>query len=278
MTKLKRILSLLFLGLLVVLANDICLALQLSYKQMSLCFFIISSVFGYIIFLLFKKQLNWDEIPWYLFFPLAFMIFMLVARLELWFIGVFMFIFIVLGIAFPKASKSLRPYVLGFSILLMGTLFLIAPSFSLKQGKKISKSVSLSQVKYVTENSKDSLLMNNLFTKATILVSWNANCGACKREINEVVNELCVRNSKDVQAFAINMRDDCQKASTFQSKFCPTIICSKSFLGALGVNGVPSLLLLSADGKIVYAHHGYVSSLKDDLMAEAQGEIDKLRN
>ena len=112
--------------------------------------------------------------------------------------------------------------------------------------------------------------------KVLVVTFWASWCGPCKKELP--ILEGIQRAAKDsVKVVAINIedRDQFRKVAKALSTLALQITHDyrKKSSDAYGVHGVPHLVLIGRDGKVINVHRGYSEASVDSIIAEINGAL-----
>ncbi|MBI1305498.1 MAG: hypothetical protein GC181_02660 [Bacteroidetes bacterium] len=270
----RRFTQISLLGLVCLIGNDAFLMWQTSEGNIIIAFFIFSILFGFITKWLVGELYTSDKIA-YALFPLAFLVFVLSVRLQLWYIGLSVFVFSLIGVLVPQVSTRGKILFISSGIGLSIVLNLYLPFYLSNKGKNKLILGNLEDQRIQT-NTDSSIVLSTLLNKPFVLISWTKNCAYCKLEIDEVLNELCEEYQSSVGFLALNPEDTWNEAIQFKTDFCPQIALSPEFSKNLGVRSYPSVVICASNGDIVYTHHGYIRGTNEVIKNEIRDVLNKL--
>jgi thiol-disulfide isomerase/thioredoxin len=112
--------------------------------------------------------------------------------------------------------------------------------------------------------------------KVLVVTFWASWCGPCIKEL-QVLENLQNAAKKSVQVIAINIedRDKFKSVSRALSALSLKIAhdYTKSVAEKFGVNGIPHMLIIGRDGKVLNVHRGYGDGMIPQLAAEINAAI-----
>ncbi len=114
--------------------------------------------------------------------------------------------------------------------------------------------------------------------KVQVVTFWASWCGPCKKELP--ILEGLQRAAKDrVRVVAVNIEDRAQFRKVAQVLESLTLTLThdygKAASEAYGVNGIPHLVIIGRDGRIVAVHRGYSEESIDSILGEINAELAK---
>ena len=112
--------------------------------------------------------------------------------------------------------------------------------------------------------------------KVLVVTFWASWCGPCRKELPLL--EGIQRAAKDsVKVVAVNIEDRDQFRKVAKALSTLTLQLAhdyrKKSSEAYGVNGIPHLVLIGRDGKIIKIHRGYSEESVDSILAEINGAL-----
>lgn len=114
--------------------------------------------------------------------------------------------------------------------------------------------------------------------KVLVVTFWASWCGPCKKELP--ILEGIQRAGKDsVKVVAVNVEDRVQFRKVAKALSTLTLQIThddrKQSSDAYGVNGIPHLVLIGRDGKVISVHRGYSEESVDSIIAEINAALAK---
>ncbi len=112
--------------------------------------------------------------------------------------------------------------------------------------------------------------------RVMVVTFWASWCAPCRAELTML--ERLQQVAKDrVKVVAVNIeeRDVFKAVSRALSSMSVTITNdpSKRNAAAYGVNGIPHMVIIGKDGKIIAVHRGYAEDALDGLVAEINAAL-----
>ncbi|MBL8521371.1 MAG: TlpA family protein disulfide reductase [Betaproteobacteria bacterium] len=115
--------------------------------------------------------------------------------------------------------------------------------------------------------------------KVRVVTFWPSWCGPCRQEI-VMLNKLQEVAKDSLAVITINIEDrQTFKEVTRQfheSKVTMTNDPSKRIHNAYGVNGIPHMLIIGKDGKVVSVKKGYSEAALPGLLREIETEMQRV--
>jgi len=114
--------------------------------------------------------------------------------------------------------------------------------------------------------------------KVQIVTFWASWCGPCKKELPLL--EGIQRVAKDrVRVVAVNIEDKNQFRRVAKALESLTLTITsdpgKSAYESYGVNGIPHMVIVGRDGKIVAVNRGYSEDGVEEILAQVNRELAK---
>ena len=112
--------------------------------------------------------------------------------------------------------------------------------------------------------------------KVLVITFWASWCGPCKREL-PILEGLQIAGKGRIQVVAINTeeRDQFRKVAKILSSL--TLMMSHDYshraAEAYGVNGIPHMVMIGRDGKILSVHQGYGEGSLEGIVAEINAAL-----
>ena len=112
--------------------------------------------------------------------------------------------------------------------------------------------------------------------KVLVVTFWASWCGPCIKEL-QVLENLQNAAKKSVQVIAINIEDRDKFKSVSRALNTLSLKLAhdytKSVAEKFGVNGIPHMLIIGRDGKVLNVHRGYGDGMIPTLAAEINKAI-----
>ena len=115
--------------------------------------------------------------------------------------------------------------------------------------------------------------------RVQVVTFWASWCGPCLKELP--VLEGLQRTAKDrVRVVAVNIEDPARFRVLAEKLSSLSLTLAndgnKSASGSYGVKGIPHLVIIGKDGKIIAVHRGYSEDAIDRILAEINGALAAL--
>jgi thiol-disulfide isomerase/thioredoxin len=112
--------------------------------------------------------------------------------------------------------------------------------------------------------------------KVLVVTFWASWCPPCRRELPMLEGLQRAANGR-VQVVAVNI-EDYEKFRTVARTLKPLAITIthddwKKSSDAYGVNGIPHLVLIGRDGRVLQVHRGYSDEAIDGILAEINAQL-----
>ena len=114
--------------------------------------------------------------------------------------------------------------------------------------------------------------------KVLVVTFWASWCGPCRAELPILENlQRAAKGSVQVVAVNIEERDTFRVVARALSKLTLTLTNDqyKRDAHAYGVNGIPHMVIIGKDGKILHVHRGYDEASLDGFVAEINAALAK---
>lgn len=115
--------------------------------------------------------------------------------------------------------------------------------------------------------------------KVLVVTFWASWCGPCKKELPMLEGIQRVAGKGQVQVVAVNTESPEQFRKIAKTLASLTLQLShdyrKKSAEAYGVNGIPHLVLIGRDGKVINVHRGYSEESIDSILDEINGALAK---
>ena len=124
----------------------------------------------------------------------------------------------------------------------------------------------------------DSIETTQFAGKVLVVTFWASWCGPCRAEL-PILENLQKAAKGNVQVVAVNIeeRDKFRALARILSSLTLTLTNDqyKRHSAEYGVNGIPHMVIIGKDGKILNVHRGYSESMIDGLVAEINAALAK---
>lgn len=114
--------------------------------------------------------------------------------------------------------------------------------------------------------------------RVMVVTFWASWCGPCRTELG-MLERLQQVAKERVKVVAVNIeeRDIFRSVSRALSSFSITLTNDphKGYASAYGVNGIPHMVIIGKDGKVISVHRGYNEEALDGLLAEINAALAK---
>lgn len=167
-------------------------------------------------------------------------------------------------------EKSIH-YLLFICLVLLILFINFAPLYNSK------KDLSVEKVELLDFRSRNVKLTTS--NKNKILIFWNKNCKACKKEIRFLKDKM--NRDKDLDFYFVNDKHDSfeefrnyitnMKMEDSLSFFYPNVFKE---IEEITKNGVPVTILIGKDNKVLKQWDGFSLSNADALKSEIEEEIE----
>ena len=124
--------------------------------------------------------------------------------------------------------------------------------------------------------AQDAVRTTDYAGKVLVVTFWASWCPPCQREL-PLLEGLQRAAKGGVQVVAVNIEDnDVFRAVARRLKPLAITIThddGRKSSDAYGVNGIPHLVLIGRDGKVLQVHRGYSEAAIDDILAEINAQL-----
>ena len=123
----------------------------------------------------------------------------------------------------------------------------------------------------------DEILTTQFAGKVLVVTFWASWCGPCMKELPMLESIQKAAGKTHLQVVAINTEDResfrkiARALSTLNLQI--TYDYGKKSSDAYGVNGIPHMLIIGRDGKVLKVHRGYGESALDGIVAELNAAL-----
>ncbi len=112
--------------------------------------------------------------------------------------------------------------------------------------------------------------------KVLVVTFWASWCAPCLNEM-QVLENLQRVAKKNVQVIAINIEDRDKYRAVSRTLHTLTLMLAhdynKSVSAAYGVKGIPHMVIIGRDGKVLHVHRGYGDSMIPRLVDQINAAI-----
>ncbi|MCZ8073827.1 MAG: TlpA disulfide reductase family protein [Paucibacter sp.] len=123
----------------------------------------------------------------------------------------------------------------------------------------------------------DTILLSQYAGRAVVLTFWATWCGYCLKELPVLENIQNLVGPERLQVIAVNTeaRDVFRKAKRALKDFKLQMIYDpdKQAQQAFGVQGIPHMLIIGRDGRIIRLYRGYSESSLDAIAADINAAL-----
>ena len=123
----------------------------------------------------------------------------------------------------------------------------------------------------------DEIVTTQFAGKVLVVTFWASWCPPCRAELGvlERVQQLAGKERLHVVAVNIEDRDKFRAVSRALSALSLTLTNdpSKRASQAFGVNGIPHMVIVGKDGRVINVHRGYAESALNGLVAEINAAL-----
>ena len=121
--------------------------------------------------------------------------------------------------------------------------------------------------------SGDRVLLSNYAGKAVVVTFWATWCPYCLKELPVLENVQNLAGKDRIAVIAVNVekRDVFRRATRIMSKGMHMESVSDAdgaVRAAFGVTGLPHMLIIGRDGRIIRVYQGYAESKLDEIAAD----------
>ena len=125
----------------------------------------------------------------------------------------------------------------------------------------------------------DEIKVTQFAGKVLVVTFWASWCGPCMKELPMLEGIQKVAGKERIQVVAINIeeREKFRKVAKALSSLNLQVThdYGKKSSDAYGVHGIPHMLIIGRDGKVLAAHRGYGDSSLDGIIAEVNAALAK---
>ena len=113
--------------------------------------------------------------------------------------------------------------------------------------------------------------------KVLVVTFWASWCGPCKKELPILEGIQRVGGKDRIQVVAINIEDRDQFRRLSKHLSSLTLMMAHDFRKqaseAYGVHGIPHLVIIGRDGKVISVHRGYGEDSVDTIVSEINAAL-----
>ena len=115
--------------------------------------------------------------------------------------------------------------------------------------------------------------------KVLVVTFWASWCGPCMKELPMLERVQQIAGKDRIQVVAINTEDGEKFRKISRTLSALTLQITHDFgkksTDAYGVKGIPHMLIIGRDGRVVAVHRGYGDSSLDSIIAEINAALGK---
>ena len=123
----------------------------------------------------------------------------------------------------------------------------------------------------------DEIKVTQFAGKVLVVTFWASWCGPCMKELPmlEGIQKIAGKERMQVVAINIEEREKFRKVARALSSLNLQVTHDylKKSSDAYGVHGIPHMLIIGRDGKVLAAHRGYGDSSLDGIIAEVNAAL-----
>ncbi|MBL8511780.1 MAG: TlpA family protein disulfide reductase [Betaproteobacteria bacterium] len=113
--------------------------------------------------------------------------------------------------------------------------------------------------------------------KVLVVTFWASWCGPCKKELPLLEGLQRAAGKDRLQVVAVNIEDRDQFRRVSRALASASLMVThdynKGSADAYGVRGIPHLVLIGKDGKVIKVHRGYSEEGVDAILAEVNAAL-----
>ena len=126
--------------------------------------------------------------------------------------------------------------------------------------------------------ARDEIETTQFAGRVMVVTFWASWCGPCRNEMVMLEKlQILAKDRLKIVAVNIEEREVFREVSNALKDFTITITNDPKKYAAqnYGVKGIPHMVIIGKDGKVVTAHAGYSEAALDGLLAEINAELAK---
>jgi thiol-disulfide isomerase/thioredoxin len=126
--------------------------------------------------------------------------------------------------------------------------------------------------------TRDEIETTQFAGRVMVVTFWASWCGPCRSELTMLEKlQILAKDKLKVVAVNIEEREVFRNVARALAELTVTITNDpgKRYAAAYGVKGIPHMVIIGKDGRIVAVHRGYSDSALDGLLAEINAELAK---
>jgi thiol-disulfide isomerase/thioredoxin len=128
-----------------------------------------------------------------------------------------------------------------------------------------------------TTRSGDDIVTSQFAGKVLVVTFWASWCAPCRAEMGMLERLQVVAGKDRLQVVAVNIeeREKFRSITKALSNLALTLTNDpkKHFSAAYGVRGIPHMVIIGKDGKVINVHRGYGESSLDGLLVEINAAL-----
>lgn len=164
-----------------------------------------------------------------------------------------------------------------YRIAAISVLTLIAGAFALYQAdEQLPTGIDAPNFKLTTLDGKE-VELSKLRGKPVLLDFWATWCPPCRASLPHT-QRMSKKYAEQAHIFAVNLREDAEKVRTYmeRNKYDFTVLMDSdgAVAQAYRVRGIPTFVVIDAQGKVQFVQVGYGPGVERKLESELQKAIE----